>query len=240
MWVPSRSALQAGGRRFDPGPLHSSKFALSLAARRAVGFRTTVFNSIFQPGAFPGTVFQPLVRFHIGGPLSASSAWSRRYLVASAVTAIAILLSSCSESNPGPLAESSEEQEQLGAAGAHPIVRLRVGDNGWLLKSGKVRVRVSAFCQQGYQVAESGPLSLTQRQGRREAYGEVFLQLQLGGCSGEWEEERAVLQQFEEPSFRPGRGRVSVTFAVVRSDDPEGTPHQVSIVKEVRIRRPGP
>jgi hypothetical protein len=159
---------------------------------------------------------------------------------AAALLPVALLLSSCSENMPvSPTTESpalDQREPDLDLNAGRRVVALRVANKATLRPNGEVAVRVRAFCRRGYQITESGPLSLTQIQGEREAYGEGFLQLQLGGCSGRWEQGTVVVRQFEEPQFRRGPARVSVTFAVVRSDDPEGEPVQVVVVKQLRIR----
>ncbi|HEX2249981.1 MAG TPA: hypothetical protein VHH32_06500 [Gemmatimonadales bacterium] len=145
-----------------------------------------------------------------------------------------LLVSSCSDSTP--VSPVADEPGGTNLNQSSRIVGLYVGHTGWLRRDGIVSVRVEAFCRPGYEVAEAGPLSLTQRQGDREAYGEGFAQVQLGGCSGQWENGIVRVQQFEEPRFRPGSARVSMTFAVVQSSDPDNI-QQVSVVKEITIRR---
>lgn len=168
--------------------------------------------------------------------MSALSTSLCRFLLPSAFGSLTILVSSCDNSPVSPTERPAIDAPGENLSQTHPIVALRVGHTGWLRRDGIVAVRVQAFCRRGFQVAESGPFALTQPQGEREAYGEYFLRLHLGGCSGEWEQEMARVVQFEEPSFRPGPARVSVTFAVVPSSDPEGSPHQVSVVQEITIR----
>lgn len=173
--------------------------------------------------------------------MSAASSWRRRLVVASSFAPLAFLLSSCSDTSPvSPVAEdpaSYKEADAFLMSRTHLLVGLRVGHTGWLRRDGIVSVRVEALCRPGYEVQESGPLSLTQQQGQGEAYGEGFARVQLGGCSGQWEPGFVRVQQFEEPKFREGLARASMTFAVVSSSDPEGNPHQVSVVKEITIRR---
>jgi hypothetical protein len=159
---------------------------------------------------------------------------------ASAFLPAVVFLSSCSETTPlSPRAgqPAFHEPDQRSGTGERPrIVALKVENNARLLPNRNVEVEVRAFCRRGYEVTESGPLALTQPQGVREAYGEGFLRAQLGGCNGRWDREKVVVQQFEEPRFRRGPVRVSVTFAVVRSNDPSGEVFQVSVVKRLKIR----
>jgi hypothetical protein len=173
--------------------------------------------------------------------MPALSVWLRPQVLAGAFLAVAIVLSSCSENSPAsPTKErttfGSQAQPALDVSAQGRIVALEVETRARFRRDGTLEVRIWALCRTGYEVAESGPLSVTQPQGEREAYGEGFLRAQLGGCSGRWEGERVVVQQFEEPRFRSGPARVSVTFAVVESDDPDGNPHQVSVVKQLSIR----
>jgi hypothetical protein len=175
--------------------------------------------------------------------VSAAFSWRRLFLVASSFAPLTFLLSSCSDTTPvSPTAEGPLPYEEGDAmlTRTNLLVGLRVGHTGWLRRDGIVSLRVAALCRPGYEVQESGPLSLTQRQGQREAYGERFLRVPLGGCSGQWEHEIVRVEQFEEPRFRQGTARVSVTLAVVQSSDPGGIPHQVTVVKEIRIRRVHP
>jgi hypothetical protein len=169
--------------------------------------------------------------------VSVRASWRRRYLLASSF-AVLSLLSSCSDRSPvSPVPESpaSDDERDALLSRMHRGVGLWVGNTAWLRRDGIVAVWVEALCRPGYEVQESGPLSLTQKQGQREAYGEVFLRVHLGGCSGQWEHEIARVQQIEPPRFRPGTARVSVTFAVAPSSDPD-SPQQVSVVKEITIR----
>jgi hypothetical protein len=145
----------------------------------------------------------------------------------SAIVPVIVLLSGCSERDPAAPTVDDPEFLRKSLRGK---VALEIQDRARLLADGNIVVHVRALCPKGYQVQESGPLSVTQG----SAYAEGFARVQLGGCSGHWESGKVLARRFDasDPSFQRGAAQVSMTFTAEKANDPNVV-DGVSVVKQI-------
>jgi hypothetical protein len=128
----------------------------------------------------------------------------------SVVTAVGLLLSSCSDSTPASPTDQSSSQPEL-AAGAHrPRVAVELHRQARLINDadGSLIVRLQARCPAGFQAFE-GVVSVQQGPLFGEVFGEGFFTTR---CTGHWRQERVRVVAPE--GLHPGTAKASASLDV--------------------------
>lgn len=128
----------------------------------------------------------------------------------SSITAVGLLLSSCSDSTPASPTDQSSSQAEA-AAGAHqPRVAVELHRQARLINDadGSLIVRLRARCPAGFQVFE-GVVSVQQGPLFGEVFGEGYFTIR---CTGHWRQERVRVVAPE--GLHPGTAKASASLDV--------------------------